>query len=411
MLPWAVMTTIAGGFDLIVGLYEKISHPPANRLVVVDHSHTFFWMFSMGPQLLNIELDSKLNFKKLWLIFLAVFVVSLGHYLTPLERPWLHDVLRRLYYIPIFFGAVLAGIRGGLITAILCGLFYAPHILFQWQAQSAAHLGHHGGHLNKYIEITIFIAFGALFGAVMDRLREATETLKRSYQASQTSARLAALGQLSAGLAHEIRTPLTGIRSSLDIIEDECQDQDSDAIQEFLGLARREVDRADRLIGEFLSFAKPRPPHRQLMNCAELLDSLKPLIQPHAQKAGVALEILCQPTASELAADRDQMQQVLLNLALNAVQHAAPEEGQVLIESCFENNEWRVDVSNNGAAVEPAHRELIFDPFFTTRAEGVGLGLAISTQIVTQHQGQLELLPRGKLGGASFRLTLPRSAL
>lgn len=341
-------------------------------------------------------------------LLLSVVLVSLSHYLTPLELAGFHDVFRRLYYLPIFFGAALGGKRGGLAIAILSGLLYAPHILFQWEAQGGHH-GHHGGHLNKYIEITIFLLFGALFGAVFDRLRAATEALKRSYEATQTSARLAALGQLSAGLAHEIRTPLTGIRSSLDVIEGECEEREDEVVGEFLGLARREIDRADRLIGELLNFAKPKALHRTEVDVPQLIEESKALIEPEAQKKNVQIELECE-AGQKLNGDPDQLKQVFLNLMLNAIQHAPGEGGRVLVQARSAKKEgFQLAVSDNGPGVSPEHGEAVFDPFFTTRAKGVGLGLAISHQIIESHGGDLTHASSETLGGASFLIQLPIS--
>lgn len=338
-------------------------------------------------------------------LLLSVVLVSLSHYLTPLELAGFHDVFRRLYYLPIFFGAVLAGKRGGLAIAGLSGLLYAPHILFQWEAQGGHH-AHHGSHLNKYIEISIFLLFGALFGVVFDRLRATTEALKRSYEAGQTSARLAALGQLSAGLAHEIRNPLTGIRSSLDVIEGEFDDGEKETFDEFLGLARREVDRADRLIGELLNFAKPKSLQRETVSVNTLIEETRALIDSEAQSKGITVEVQSK-RGQTINGDADQLKQVLLNLMLNAIQHAPEQSGLVSVTVSFTPKSCLIDVEDNGAGVAHENANRVFDPFFTTRAKGVGLGLAISHQIVEHHGGELTHGRAEKLKGASFRVVLP----
>lgn len=338
-------------------------------------------------------------------LLLSVVLVSLSHYLTPLELAGFHDVFRRLYYLPIFFGAVLAGKRGGLAIAGLSGLLYAPHILFQWEAQGGHH-AHHGGHLNKYIEISIFLLFGALFGAVFDRLRAASEALKRSYEAGQTSARLAALGQLSAGLAHEIRNPLAGIRSSLDVIEGESEGGDKEVFDEFLGLARREIDRTDRLIGELLNFAKPKSLQREMVAVDKLIGDCCALIASEAQNKGIAVECLLKPDQA-ISGDVDQLKQVLINLLLNAIQHAPEKGGRVSVTVSVEEESCVVAVEDNGPGVSLENAERVFDPFFTTRAKGVGLGLAISHQIVESHGGELTHRRSKTLGGACFRVVLP----
>lgn len=338
----------------------------------------------------------------------AVLLVSVSHYLTPLELSAYHDVLRRLYYLPIFFGAASFGRKGGLIVAVLSAILYAPHIVFQWEPHSHHHAGHEG-HLNKYIEISIFFLFAFLMGTVFDQLKRATEQLKHSYEAGRISAKLNALGQLSAGLAHEIRNPLAGVRSSLDVIEGECEESESEVMQEFLGLARKEIDRASRLIGEFLDFAKPQPPQQELVDMAELIKGLKPLISSQAESAGVRLQISCAENVGACLGDRDQIKQVLLNLLLNALQSAPKENGLVSLDVKTNNsNTIEISVADNGKGVGPNHMDRIFDPFFTTRDQGVGLGLSISYQIVEQHGGILRLETPGELGGATFSFNIPK---
>lgn len=349
--------------------------------------------------------------RTLWSWFILLFVVliiSLSHYLTPLEQSVYHDIFRRLYYLPIFFGAAWGGKRGGLLVAGLSSILYAPHVLYQWENHNLHHAGHEG-HLNKYIEIAIFFCFGLLFGSVFDRLCRAKEALKNSYEASRISSKLTALGQLSAGLAHEIRNPLAGIRSSLDVIEGECEESGREVVQEFFELARREIHRADRLITEFLDFAKPRPPQRVQVLVKSLLSSIQPLTAPEAQKLGVSIAIQCDPDLASVIGDADQLKQVLLNLSLNAIQNSSEKEGEVLLEARpSRRGGVLIEVSDNGKGVENSLKERIFDPFFTTRSQGVGLGLSISYQIIQQHGGELNLTSPGKLGGATFQFVLPK---
>jgi signal transduction histidine kinase len=351
---------------------------------------------------------------KISLLTLLVLIISTGHYSTPLSWTPIHDVLRRLYYAPIFLAAYWFGKRGSLSVALGTSLLYFPHIFFQWEAHD--HSQHsHEGHLNKYIECLIYLLFGLLFGTLIDQLRNVSSELrnalgqlKASFEATRTASRLAALGQLSAGLAHEIRNPLAGIRSSLDILETEPQDQSNDTRKEFLELARQEVQRADRLLGEFLKFAKPSRPEYTPVIPHELIDSVLKLIEPGAHKLEIQFRRNYKQDQEAITADGDQIKQVILNLLLNALQSSS-RGGEIIIETELKNEHFSLHITDNGPGIPIEHRERIFDPFFTTREKGVGLGLSICHQIIQNHRGTLTLESHKTLSGASFKIQIPRA--
>lgn len=345
-----------------------------------------------------------------------VGAITLGHYAAPLSLAPLHDVMRRLYYLPIFLAAGWFGLRGSLTTAMAISLLYLPHIVFQWAPHSAGH-GGHDGQLNRYLECLIFLLFGGLFGLVIDRLRgtdralrQALERLSESFERTRTQHRLAALGELSAGLAHEIRNPLAGIRSSLDLLEHETDD---DARRDFLALAQGEIERADKLLGGLLDYARPRRLQLIAVDPADILGSVKQLIDARARDQGVTLETSA-ATHGPVQLDLDQSTQVLLNLALNALDSLRdnPDDerrDRLRLEArVTPAEEIRFSVSDNGPGVPAEDRERIFDPFVTTRETGTGLGLAISHRIATNHCGTLTLESPIEDGrGARFVLTIP----
>lgn len=350
--------------------------------------------------------------KKAWILGGAVLFISAGHFLTPLELPLIHDLIRRFYYAPIFLGAYWFGLRGAMAVALLSGGFYLVHIIGQWEAFNTMHPSHEG-HFNKYIEISIFIVFGALFGTLIDRLKstnagllEANQKAQQSYEASLVAARLASLGQLSAGLAHEIRNPLAGVKSSIDVAEDHFEDEDTEQAHEFLGLARKEVDRAARLIDEFLKFARPRTPELAEVKVADLFEAIENLMMPRARASDIRLVVHEESAGRSVTGDLDQLKQLLLNLALNALQAAPEGEGRVEI-CCRGGPDLIIEVSDNGPGVDPEAKARIFDPFFTTRESGIGLGLSVCHRIVLDHGGAIEVDSPGQLGGATFRVSLP----
>ena len=213
------------------------------------------------------------------------------------------------------------------------------------------------------------------------RAREAGEGLRRHEK-------LAALGRLSAGLAHEIRNPLNTLAVlSYAMIEQASQ---SDPRLADLEVVRDEVRRMSLLLDQFLDFARPRPPRFRRHRIDEILEETLLLIGAEAAKRGVRLERSWAEGTVPVWADGDQLKQVFLNLLLNAMQ-AMPEGGWLRAATSRAAGGVVVEIRDSGPGIDPAVRERLFEPFVTTRAGGTGLGLPISARIVEGHSGELRL--------------------
>ena len=216
--------------------------------------------------------------------------------------------------------------------------------------------------------------------------------------------RLAALGRLSAGVAHEIRNPLAGIRTTAEILRSRLNG-DSD-LPRFVDVILEEAERLDRIVGSLLQFAKPSTPRRAPLRHSDLLDRAMRLAAGRAAERGVALRLGEARALPEPLGDRDQMLQVLLNLLLNAID-ATPPGGEVLFRCEADRDELRFVVEDGGEGVPSSLRERVFDPFFTTKPGGTGLGLSISQNIVRAHGGRLKLeRPEGERSRAVAALPL-----
>lgn len=215
-------------------------------------------------------------------------------------------------------------------------------------------------------------------------LRQSRLRLRRLYRAE----RLATVGQLAAGAAHEIRNPLTGIRSTIQYLR---RDYEGNADkQELVDELIAEVDRIDQIIAGLLSFARPSDPSLEPVDLVEMLRQVAHLVATSARKAQVAvsLDLPSQPCAVE--ADPAQLKQVFLNLYLNAIQ--AMREGGVLTVRLVEAaTGYQVEVRDTGVGIPTEHLDKVFDPFYTTKEEGTGLGLAICYGIIACHHGQIDL--------------------
>jgi len=198
-------------------------------------------------------------------IAIAVVAISVLHYLTSLHSVVLHEVLKRLYYVPIVVAAVTWGFRGGLATSLFSTLLYMPHVVFQWHAWPVLEA-------EQYGEVLMFNVVAIAAGVLADRLH-AERTLHRNSAAELRDAyaglragndermridRLVTIGRIASGIAHEVRTPLAGLLGSLEILENEFTRAHPKA--EFVAIAKRQITRLQEVVTEFLEFAQPAPP-------------------------------------------------------------------------------------------------------------------------------------------------------
>lgn len=336
--------------------------------------------------------------------------VSLLHYQTSTSHIMLHVLFQRGYYVPVLLAALWFGWRGGLLAAGIAGLLYAPHIIFAWGSYPAFSA-------DQYVEIAMFFVLGALTGVLSDhereqrakveqtaqKLSEVYAQLQSSFEQLRRADRLSALGELSAGLAHELRNPLGSIEGAVQILR--RPELPNATRQEFGELAQKEVNRLKELVSNFLDFARPQTPRRKPTNVSELLESVKLLAADTANMSQVQICVDSSRKLPAVAIDPEQMKQVLLNLVLNAIQ-ATPSGGRVLLGANQRGEFLDIFVRDEGIGIEPENLERIFDPFFTTRADGTGLGLSIAYQIVNAHGGHIAAT-RNAERGMTFAVSLP----
>jgi two-component system, NtrC family, sensor histidine kinase HydH len=243
-----------------------------------------------------------------------------------------------------------------------------------------------------------------------ERLAESNRTLRRTQVSLRRTERLAALGQLTAGLAHELRNPLGTIKASAEMLTKDAAKCRPEVMSEMAEYIRSEVDRMNGLISSFLDFARPlqiRPVE------ADLRSVIDDVLRQHAELARISgVELTAHlPEAPEdsfnFSFDPDMLKLALSNLAQNAIQaSAAGQTVEIRAEPAAE--EVLMFVSDHGKGIAPEHLESIFNPFFTTKPQGVGLGLAIVSKIVDEHQGRINVFSEpGK--GTTFEIALPRA--
>ena len=266
-------------------------------------------------------------------------------------------------------------------------------------------------HLSKFLEIRAMPlkdSNGELIGLI-HVIRDITQR-RRVEEALQRAEQLKMVGELAAGLAHEIKNPLAGIKGSIQVLVETASIAEED--RSLILKAIDEIKRIDILLKSLLNFAKPPKLHLMATDVNDLLDkavalSLKhPSLSPGGSKTINVLKDF-DPDIQEIMADPMQLQQVFLNLMFNAIE-AMPKGGAIAVKTFLDDsdNVLRIAISDTGKGMEPQMLDQIFQPFFTTKRKGSGLGLSICQRLVDQHEGTLgvESAP-GK--GTVFTILLP----
>lgn len=354
-----------------------------------------------------------MRIKRRTVLFVAIYAgiasVSAAHYLTDPHAHHLHDIYRRLYYLPIILAAFLHGWRGGLVAALVTCVAYAPHAM--------GHISHDpASDMQKVLEMVLYLAIGLLTGSLVSRLqraqrrleatagdlRQSLDQLRSAEESLVREARLAAVGRLSAGLAHEIRNPLASIKGSAELLADDFAE--GHPKRSLLQVLVRETERLNGVLTRFLAFARPAKPQRTHLAVDREIDEVIALLATRRDGAPVRIDPRSR-RGLEVWADGPQLRQVLLNLFLNAVQASPPGE-EVLVRVAEAGAMVEIVVLDAGPGFSDEVRENAFVPFYTTRADGTGLGLAISFRIVEQHGGTIRLSNRAE-GGGEVEVRLP----
>lgn len=238
--------------------------------------------------------------------------------------------------------------------------------------------------------------------------RKLVEDLKKSKSHIQRADRLASLGTLTAALAHELRNPLVAIKTFTQLLPERFEDDEFR--NHFLRIVSGEVDRISTLINELLEFARPSDPKVEAENVNTILDSILFLVSTGTKKKHMEIIKDFAPNLPSVPIDREQIKQVFLNILINAIE-ATEDGGRIYVRTRahLHVNEGpcvQVEVRDTGCGIPSEHLESIFHPFFTTKHKGSGLGLSISSQIVQEHKGSIDVESRLN-EGSTFYVNLP----
>jgi two-component system sensor histidine kinase HydH len=327
-----------------------------------------------------------------------------------------------IYYLPVVTAALYFGPAGTLAWTTLASASYCSFLipaLEQYELTPS-------GATDLALRILFFyLAALVVNRIVMERRRQAeryqavsatlTDTNRRLEQAqadARRSERLAALGQLSAGLAHEIRNPLGIIKGSAEMLSRKLENSDS-LSSELAGYISSEVNRLNSLVARFLDFARPLPLQRHTEDVGPVLERALKSAQDQYSAAVVRIEREFAPGTPHVPLDEGLAEQVFLNLALNAIEAMGESGGTLRVAVRPGDVDGRhgvvVEFRDTGPGVPAEMREQIFNPFVTTKKTGVGLGLSIVSKIMDEHGGSIRrnTVPEG---GACFDLFFPAEA-
>ena len=329
-----------------------------------------------------------------------------------------------IYYLPIVTAAIYFGPLGTLVWTAIASLAYCSYLIpAHWEYEITG---------LDYLAIRVLFFFlsamlvnrfvvenrrqVARYQALSETLEETNRQLQRAEAERRRSERLAALGQLSAGLAHEIRNPLNVIKGSADMLAEKVKNSEPLA-GELAGYISSEVDRLNALVARFLDFARPSHLDLKPQKMDEIVERALESVQALSPDAEVKVERHYAQDLPPISADAQLCERIFVNLIQNAYQamEAAGRERENILRLSIkpETSNGRrgigVTVADSGPGVPPELREQIFNPFVTSKSDGVGLGLALVAKFVDDHRGSIQL-ENNPEPGARFHVFLPAAA-
>lgn len=345
------------------------------------------------------------------LVFGGILFLAASHWLIPGPDREMNNLLYNLNFIPILVGAVLFGWRNAILTTLVTLAAELPHLWIVFPVNDTYRM-------DQVIETLATGIAGVVAGVFANserrhrakaeeatrELGEVNQELRANLERLAKAERMYAVAQLSASLAHEIRNPLASISGAAGILK--RGHASTENFQECLDVIEKESSRLNKLLANFLDFARPRAPRFQATDLAAVIDSTVALARHSGVANGIEFRRRIDGALPEVECDSEQLKQVLLNLLMNAV-HATG-QGAVDLHAYAQDGEAYIMVRDEGAGIPKEQEDRIFEPFFTTKSNGSGLGLAIASKIVEQHGGRLT--PQNVPGkGLTMLIQLPVS--
>jgi signal transduction histidine kinase len=397
---------------LAIGLFQIFEH----RFLTWNPSGSRFYCFivkavSTAHMSFLIDLSSRRFYSVIIKIILATMLmqhtggISSSYYL--------------IYFLPVMTAALYFEGTGTLICTVIASAAYCSLLI---PALKYADLPPEGA--KELILRNIFFFLAAVlvnpfvnenrrqakrYRLLAEELAETNRRLEQAQEEARRSERLAALGQLTAGLAHEIRNPLAVIKGSAETLTRRLQSADP-VTTEVAGYISSEVHRLNTIVTRFLNFARPFKLERRLAQIPPFLDRALKVACERWPEAKVEVARQYSENLPEINVDPDLCEQAFTNLVLNAYEAMTDTGGRLTVTVAAANSDGRrgveVNIEDTGPGIPSELQEQVFNPFFTTKKEGVGLGLSLVSKIVDDHRGWIRISSEpGK--GACFRVFLP----
>jgi signal transduction histidine kinase len=319
------------------------------------------------------------------------------------------------YGLSCLVGAALTGSRGAAVAAVSGVVGYSTLVVLLAtrklppptdQLEIIYRLSGDDVRFHLALNALVLLVVALLAGTLAERLRWTGGELALATRRAEQAERMAALGRLAAGLAHEIRNPLGSIAGSVGLLRSAPALSSED--QKLCDIIQRETNRLNDLVSDMVDLSRPRPPDLAPVDVAALARDVVKLASGSGRSVSDVRVVYDGPEALSIVADAAQMRQLLWNLVRNGVQASEP-GGTVEVHVGTGENGPELVVSDQGAGIDAEARERLFDAFFTTRSHGTGVGLAVVKRIADEH-GFTILVDSDRGQGARFRVTLSRSA-
>lgn len=247
---------------------------------------------------------------------------------------------------------------------------------------------------------------GILVDAFHQMVRQMEERKQMEVRMSRLE-RLAALGELAAGMAHEIRNPLTGMKTSVQVLQKRITGNEQNDL--LLAGIQTEIERLNRLTVQLVHFAKPQLAQLLWVDIRQILDEVLSLLAQPIRDKEIHVEVFETHPPLRAYYDPDHLKQIFLNLLLNAIKVVPSGQGRIWIHMTQSPEQLRIHISDNGTGIPLEHADKIFNPFFTTDPKGTGLGLSVVHRLVTEHGGQIDAKSDADEGqGTVVSFTIPK---
>ena len=326
------------------------------------------------------------------LLALLIGSITFAHYFTEWKVHYYHIFYQGLYFLPVILAGFWFGLRGALTASVGITILYLPFTVIHWNRFSA-------DDFNSLLEMLLYNVVALMLGMLKDR----EATMQRHLRESE---RLASIGKMVSGLAHDLKTPLIAIGGFAHLVKKDLNNKDFSSSGK-LDIIIKETNRLRRMAEEMLDFSRPLDLRLIEGNAAKLVDESLAILSDLFRSKRVKCQSRCPQDVPPMSFDYDRMKQALINLLTNAIE-SSPEEGTVVIY-CYQNRRnFIIDIKDEGSGVPMKTKEEIFYPFFTTKEGGTGLGLPIAKKIIEAHHGYLEVFDNSGTG-ATFRVTMPLS--